>query len=158
MNQIEIGKFIAGLRKEQKMTQAELGEKVGVTNKTISRWENGNYMPDISVIQALCEVLEVSVNELISGKRLSETEYKEQADTNLLSSLGQIKNIRRERSIIDFFGGAGTGMLVSCLFSPDSGRRTAVIVVAIIMIGISWYRKARYDKYVINRVEKDFEP
>lgn len=155
MNQVQIGKFIAELRKEKHMTQAELGEKVGVTNKTVSRWENGNYMPDISVMQLLCKTLDISINELISGRHLSEIDYKEKAESNLIFSFNQVESIRREKRIIDFFSGAGTGLLVSALYSSDSVRRTAVIVVGLVMIGIGWYRKAKYDKYFISETEKN---
>ena len=63
MNQKQIGIFISELRKEKNLTQLELGELLGVTNKTVSRWENGNYMPDISIIPLLCQTLEITINE-----------------------------------------------------------------------------------------------
>ncbi len=153
MNQMQIGKFIAELRKEKNMTQAELGEKIGVTNKTISRWENGNYMPDISVIQMLCATLDIGINELICGKRLNETNFKENAENNLMSTLTQVKNIRRQKQWIDFFGGSGTGFLLSVVYAPDSTRKLVVIVIGLSMIGISWYLKAKYDKYVMEQIE-----
>lgn len=56
--------------KKEGMTQAELGEKIGVTNKIVSRWENGNYMPDIVTMLSLCKEFEISINELLSGQRL----------------------------------------------------------------------------------------
>lgn len=68
MNQENIGKFIAKLRKEKKLTQEQLAEKLGVTDKSISRWENGKTMPDYSVVQQLCEILEVTVVELLNGE------------------------------------------------------------------------------------------
>ena len=67
MDQVKIGKFIAQLRKETGWTQETLGEKVGVTNKTISRWETGNYMPDISLLKPLSTELDISLNDLLSG-------------------------------------------------------------------------------------------
>lgn len=154
MNQKQIGEFIAQLRKEQNMTQIELGEKLGVTNKTVSRWENGNYMPDISIMQELCETLNISINELVSGKNLNESEFKSQADTNLILSMTQIKKIKKEKTFIDFFGGSGTGIIVSALTSPDSIRRSIIIVIGLIMILISWYIKANYDKQIIGHLEK----
>ena len=79
MNQKEIGKFIASIRKEKNMTQQKLGDLLGVTNKTVSRWENGTYMPDIAIIPELCSVLRIEVNELLSGKKLSEPEYQKRS-------------------------------------------------------------------------------
>lgn len=68
MDTLKIGKFIAKMRKEKNMTQEELAKILGVTNKTVSRWENGNYMPDLSLLKPLSEVLGVSLNELLSGE------------------------------------------------------------------------------------------
>lgn len=87
MDAKKTGTFIALLRHEKNLTQQELGEKLFVTNKTISRWENGNYMPDIEMLQALSKEFDVSINELLSGERLSETAYKEKAEENLTGIL-----------------------------------------------------------------------
>ena len=76
MDQIKMGKFIAALRKEKSLTQEKLGEKLGVTNKTVSRWENGNYMPDVEMLSLLSEEFGVSINELISGERLAAEDFK----------------------------------------------------------------------------------
>lgn len=154
MDQRQIGKFIAELRNEKNMTQSELGEKLGVTNKTVSRWENGNYMPDISLITALCTELGISANELLCAQHLKDSEFKMKADENLIETLNKIKNIRHEKSIIDFFTGAGTGIVISCLFSPLSIIRTVVILTGIAMIGIGWYRKAKYDKIVFQLLDE----
>ena len=86
MNQIKIGKFIAALRKEKGMTQEQLGEKLGVTNKTVSRWENGNYMPDVEMLSLLSEEFGVSINELISGERIMAEDFRKAADSNLVAS------------------------------------------------------------------------
>lgn len=69
MDQRSVGACIAALRREKGWTQAELGEKLGVTNKTVSRWETGAYMPDLAVLTALCEILGVGASELLSGRR-----------------------------------------------------------------------------------------
>ena len=87
MDQTKIGKFIAALRKENGMTQEQLGEKLGVTNKTVSRWENGNYMPDVEMLSLLSKEFSVSLNELISGERLAAKDFKEAADNNLVTAL-----------------------------------------------------------------------
>lgn len=87
MDQIKTGKFIATLRKEKDLTQEQLGEKLGVTNKTISRWENGNYMPDIEMLSLLAKEFDVSINELISGERFLEEDFKKAADNNLVTAL-----------------------------------------------------------------------
>lgn len=87
MDLVQIGKFIAELRKEQKLTQEQFGEKIGVTNKTVSRWENGNYLPPADALLSMSQLFDVSINEILSGKRLSAEEYKEAAETNLTHTL-----------------------------------------------------------------------
>ena len=71
MDQIKTGKLIAALRKEANLTQEELGRKLGVSNKTVSRWENGNYMPDVETLRLLGKEFSVSIEELLDGERLS---------------------------------------------------------------------------------------
>ena len=85
MNQVKIGKFIAELRRRDGLTQEALGEKIGVTNKTISRWENGNYMPDIEMLQLLAKEFKVSINELLSGERLPGEDFRQKADENVIT-------------------------------------------------------------------------
>ena len=101
MDQIKTGKFIATLRKEKELTQEQLGEKLGVTNKTISRWENGNYMPDIQMLSLLSKEFDVSINELISGERFLEEDFKKAADNNLVTALNNSIFTLKER--IAFF-------------------------------------------------------
>lgn len=101
MNQIKIGKFIATLRKEKNLTQEQLGEKLGVTNKTISRWENGNYMPDIEMLLLLAKEFDVTINELITGEHLNEESFKKAADDNLITALNNSTFTLKEK--ITFF-------------------------------------------------------
>ena len=101
MDQIKTGKFIATLRKEKELTQEQLGEKLGVTNKTISRWENGNYMPDIEILSLLSKEFDVSINELISGERFLEEDFKKAADNNLVTALNNSAFTLKEK--IAFF-------------------------------------------------------
>ncbi len=83
MNQEKIGKFIATLRKEQSMTQKDLAQKLGVSDKTISKWETGRGLPEISIMQSLCETLGISINELLSGEKLDISSYREKAEENI---------------------------------------------------------------------------
>ena len=79
MDQAKAGAFITQLRKEAGWTQAQLGEQVGVTNKTVSRWENGNYMPDLDSCLQLSELFGITVNELLMGQRLNDRQLRETA-------------------------------------------------------------------------------
>lgn len=84
MNLIETGKFIKEQRKAQKLTQVQLAQKLSVSEKTISKWECGDGFPDTSLILPLCNTLQISANELLSGKKLSKEEYQKNAEQNLL--------------------------------------------------------------------------
>jgi len=97
MDQVKIGQFIAALRREQGLTQEALGEKLGVTNKTVSRWENGNYMPDIEMLLLLGQTFSVSINELLAGQRLTEAEFREKAEENMTAVLRESSFTRKEQ-------------------------------------------------------------
>ena len=101
MDLVQIGKFIAELRKEQKFTQEQFGEKIGVTNKTVSRWETGSYLPPADALLAMSQLFDVSVNEILSGKRLTAEEYKEAAEENLTHTLKSSSFSLKEK--IDFY-------------------------------------------------------
>ena len=83
MDLVQIGKFIAQLRKEHEFSQEKLGEILGVTNKTISRWETGTYLPPAEMLLSMSNLFHVTINELLSGKRLTQDEYKIAAEENL---------------------------------------------------------------------------
>ena len=80
---------MAELRREQGLTQEELGEELGVSNKTVSRWETGTYLPPVEMLQRLSERYGVSINELLSGERLTAESYREKAEENIKSALHQ---------------------------------------------------------------------
>lgn len=87
MDMIKTGAFLADLRKEQGLTQAELGDKLGISNKTVSRWETGTYLPPVEMLQELSRLYGVTINELLSGERLSTEDYKAKAEENIAAAL-----------------------------------------------------------------------
>lgn len=89
MDQIKIGKFIAEKRKAKNMTQSQLAERLCVTDRAVSKWECGRSLPDTSNILELCEILEISVNELLTGEELNMESYNAQAEANLLEAVKQ---------------------------------------------------------------------
>ena len=89
MDVIKMGKFIAQRRKAKGMTQAELGQRLHVTDRAVSKWECGRSVPDSSVMLDLCEILEISVNELLTGEELNAENYNQQAEQNLLEMARQ---------------------------------------------------------------------
>ncbi len=84
MDQIKIGKFIAECRKKNNLTQMQLAEKLNITDRAISKWENGKAMPDSSIMLDLCNELKISVNELLSGEMIDMNNYNEMAEKTLL--------------------------------------------------------------------------
>lgn len=83
----KIGAFITTCRKRQGFTQVELAEKLDVTDRSVSNWENGVCLPDASLYRTLCDILQISINELFAGEYLCEDNYKNKADENLLCLL-----------------------------------------------------------------------
>ena len=120
MDQVKIGAFIAGLRKEQEMTQRQLAESIGVSDKTISKWECGNGLPELSTIPELCKVLNINMNELLSGERLEEEIYSKKAEENMMTLMKETEEHKKKNK-------ASLMALMICL----SG------VVAIMILGLS---------------------
>ena len=97
MNQIKIGKFIQECRKNKNITQLELAQKLNITDKAISKWENGRSMPDISLLEPLCNELDITINELMQGKKLTVEEEKNYSTKNTYSILitkNKLENIQ----------------------------------------------------------------
>lgn len=86
MDIAKTGRFLAALRREKRLTQEQLGEKLGVTNKTISRWETGSYLPSVDMLQLLSREFDVSISELLAGERFAQETYREKAD----ETIGQV--------------------------------------------------------------------
>lgn len=89
MDMQKIGSFLSQLRREQGLTQEQLGERLGVTNKTVSRWETGTYLPPVEMLQLLSEMYGITINEILSGDRLGEKEYREKAEENIKTALSK---------------------------------------------------------------------
>ncbi len=103
MDQEKIGKFIAVLRKEKKLTQEQLAEKIGITDRAISKWENGRGMPDLSLIKPLCDELGITINELLSGERLNKENYQENLEENIIKTINYSdKKIKNTTKIFKF--------------------------------------------------------
>lgn len=101
MDQEKIGNFIRESRQEKGMTQRDLAERIGVTDRAISNWENGRRLPDYSIVESLCKSLDISINELFAGCKLREDDFKEVADKNLLEALSNSSFTLKEK--IEFY-------------------------------------------------------
>ena len=102
MDQIKIGKFIASCRKEQGMTQAVLAEKLGISDRAISKWETGKSMPDSGIMLELCDLLKINVNELLSGERIMAEAYDKRAEENLLELRREVDAKNRQMLMAEY--------------------------------------------------------
>lgn len=100
MNQIEIGSFIAKRRKEKNLTQAKLAEILGVTNKTISKWETGKCMPDYNIIQRLCDELDISISELIDAEKQEPDSIRTYDGEQMLDMLKRVQSLENQKRIL----------------------------------------------------------
>lgn len=96
MDQIKTGKFIAEERKKKSYTQKQLAELLGISDKTVSKWETGNGFPEISLLLPLCNELGISVNELLSGERVSDTNYKQKAEENMVNLVQEAQESKKK--------------------------------------------------------------
>lgn len=161
----KIGSFLGELRREHNLTQEQLGDQLGVTNKTVSRWENGNYLPPVEMLQQLSELYCVSINELLSGQRLKETDYRLQAEENIKSALNSSSFTLKER--IAFFkrkwradhrwsliaGVLALAGLYLCGFYYD-GRQLQLIASVLAFVFVIW----RYNAMMAYVERRAFDP
>ncbi len=117
LSQEKIGKFIAERRKAQDLTQKQLAEKLNVSDKAVSKWETGRSMPDNSILLELCQVLDINVNELLSGEKLSDDSYHGKAEENMMTLMKEKQNSGRVNAIV--------GMILGVLFVLGTAWMTA---------------------------------
>ena len=100
MNQTVTGKFIALKRKQKNLTQEQLAEKLGVSNKTISKWETGKCMPDYSIVKSLCEELGVTMAELLDGEKAGDKSVRIYDDEQMLDLLRRIQELEKQKVML----------------------------------------------------------
>ena len=137
MEQEKIGRFIQECRKEKKLTQNELAEKLNITNKAVSKWETGRGMPDASILLELSKILDVTVNELLSGEKLQVNEYKVKAEENIIAIA---KENDKSKKIIK-------KVIISCM----------LVVIFVFTILFIKYFKLVWDSNINRRLE-EFSP
>ncbi len=96
MDQNKTGKFIAGERKRKALTQKQLAEMLGISDKTISKWERGGGFPEVSLLLPLCRELDITVNELLAGERVAEEDYKKKAEENMMNLVKEAQESRKK--------------------------------------------------------------
>ncbi len=154
MNQEKIGKFIARCRKEKGLTQQELAEKLGVTDRSVSKWENGRCLPDLSLFNLLCQELGITINELLSGEKINKGHYQEKLEENIVRAIDySTKRVAKYSYIISLIliiFGLFVAISAIMIFPSESswGSIYSVLGIIIFIIGIGkmvksirWYKR-----------------
>ncbi len=136
MNQIAIGNFIGKKRKELNLTQAQLAEKLGVSNKTVSKWENGKCMPDYGIIQPLCAELGISVSELMDGEEQPQDSIRAYDDSQILDLIKRTQALESQRTTLGGVILIVLGIAI-CALSFSFGGSDVKDFVSGVMLGIS---------------------
>ena len=154
MNQEKIGKFIATCRKENGYTQASLAEQLGITDRAISKWENGKSLPDASIMLELCELLKINVNELLTGERIIMDNYKDIAEKNLVEMRIQEEKANKkllaaEAFLVTLTVVASLSMIMSGCFIAEQNTTMGFILCTlgslITILGVFYGVKIEHD-------------
>lgn len=138
MDTKKVGMFLKQLRSENSMTQEQLGERIGVSNKTISRWETGNYMPPVECLCLLSDIYEISINEILAGERVSDNNFPEIAEKNITTSLKELEKENRifeNRMMIIL---AVTTVLTIIILSLLELNSIKDIIIMVLIIAVSF--------------------
>ena len=148
----KIGKFIALNRKNKGLTQEQLAEKLGVTNKTVSRWETGKYMPDLSLLKPLSEELGITLNELLSGEKIEEQKIVENTEKNIINTIDysskKVENEHKKISIILMILGAIISISALTILSKESSWCSIYSIIGIIIFVIGLVRNFKKFKKI----------
>lgn len=148
MDTKKIGAFIAMNRKKKGYTQEQLAEKLGVTNKTISRWENGHYMPDLSLLEPLSKELDITLNELLAGEEIVKEEAMEYSEQNLIQTIDYTdKKIKDEHKKISLFIiglGIFTSLCAFTVFPSESSWGSIYSMIGLFLFVVGIFRELKF--------------
>ena len=140
MDQIKIGKFIAEYRKKKNLTQKELAEKLGITDKAISKWERGIAMPDSSIMLELCDILGISVNELLCGEIVTMDNFNEKMEKTLIEMIKQKEQADKRLLAAEvFIGITATVVLLALIFVASFTQMDTWLRVTLILLGFTLF-------------------
>ena len=143
MDQIKIGKFIAERRKKASLTQMQLAEKLNITDRAVSKWETGKAMPDSSIMLELCDILEITVNDLLSGEVVTVDNYNKEMEKNLLEMVKQKEEADKRLLFLEIVIGVlcVAVMLTLCMIAAyaqiEEWLRILLIVIGLLPILIA---------------------
>lgn len=146
MDQVKIGKFLSDERKAKGYTQKQLSELLGISDKTISKWECGNGFPEASLLLPLCNELEITVNELLTGERISQQNYKKKAEENMVNMIREKEENKQKILLTTMIGVISTItfvtlLLVVCFYTDVIilPIKMVLMVIAISVFGVGLY-------------------
>lgn len=148
MDTKKIGAFIAMNRKKKGYTQEQLAEKLGVTNKTILRWENGHYMPDLSLLEPLSKELDITLNELLAGEEIVKEEAMEYCEQNLIQTIDytdkKIKNEHKKISLFIIGLGIFTSLCAFTVFPSESSWSSIYSMIGLFLFVVGIFRELKF--------------
>ncbi len=154
MNQEKIGKFLAECRKNKNMTQEELAELLNVSNKSVSRWENGKTMPDYSLLKDLCKILEIDVNEFLSGERIKKEEIETRRIDNLDMILNEYYKMKKQKKVFTIIAILMGYFILQCI----------IVLVLVFFIGLGFNDKydittdtSKYNEVIGEKAKKEYK-
>lgn len=136
MNQDKIGKFISSSRKNKSLTQEQLAEKLGVSINAVSKWERGLNLPDVSLMEKLCEVLDFTLNELFAGEKLTNEEMVRKSEKNIMSLMMTLKQLRIVEVFTQILIGVGIALTISSFFILTKINQKVVFTIIGLFIWI----------------------
>ena len=137
MDQIKIGRFIAETRKSKNLTQKQLAEKLSISDKTVSKWECGKGLPDVTIMLDLCEELQITVNDLLTGERVSKIDYQKKAEENMMNLMKENQENKKRMilsvicAVITIIATCSLVVIASYIEMPVIAR-VAVIILALV--------------------------
>lgn len=146
MDQVKIGKFLSDERKAKGYTQKQLSELLGISDKTISKWECGNGFPEASLLLPLCNELEITVNELLTGERISQQNYKKKAEENMVNMIREKEENKQKILLTTMIGVISTITFVTLLLVVCFYTDVIILPIKIVlmMIAISVFGAGLY--------------
>ena len=136
MDQKKIGKFIAQCRKQENLTQMQLAEKMGITDRAVSKWETGKAMPDASIMLELCSVLKITVNDLLCGEVVTMDNYNKEMENNLLEMIKEKEQADKKLLSAEVFVGITvTVFLFAMIFVAGYVQMSTALRIALIVLG-----------------------
>lgn len=135
MDQIKIGRYIAETRKAQRLTQRQLADALSISDKTVSKWECGKGLPEVSLMLPLCNLLCITVNDLLSGEKVSEADYQEKAEGNMMDLMKENQE-NRKRMTLSIICGVIT-IIAVCSLVVIAAYITMPVIVRVLLIALA---------------------